>query len=118
MARANSLILPRSTVTTNGEDSLPITPRLSWLGIGPHLSATRWGLLPREQQELQAHDHDQSLDRHQEDAIAHPVEEAAAQPGAGEHGGAEHQADRHDLPAEEPVARQRDAPGDVHREGA
>src|SRR5437660_3349418 len=41
MARANSLILPRSTVTTNGGISLPMTDLLSWTGIKPALSSWR-----------------------------------------------------------------------------
>src|SRR5438132_8400770 len=41
MARANSLILPRSTVTTNGGISLPMTDLLSWIGIRPALSSWR-----------------------------------------------------------------------------
>src|SRR5690242_16783940 len=37
MARANSLIFPRSTVTTNGGDSLPMTPLLIWIAMGRFL---------------------------------------------------------------------------------
>src|SRR6266852_5485735 len=40
MARANSLILPRSTVMAYGGYSLPTTPRLSWIGIRPVLSSS------------------------------------------------------------------------------
>src|SRR5262249_15690421 len=42
-------------------------------------------LLPREEQELQAHQDQQRLDHCQEDPVRHPVEQAPADPRAAEH---------------------------------
>src|SRR5262245_41746977 len=123
MARAKSLMRPRSTVTAKGGYSLPTMSLLIWIGISGEPASPRgsrsWRVLvPRDDEELQAHPDQQRLDESQEHAVGHAVEEAAAEPGAREHHRAQSAPDDDGLPGEQRVSRERRGACGVHAQGA